>query len=86
MKEQARVASVDVERPHDLETTARGAAMLAAVGAGIFPDKASAGKMSPIERIFEAPADEDADATAAREASRDGWKNAIARTVSSATN
>jgi glycerol kinase len=86
MKEQARVASVDVERPHDLETTARGAAMLAAVGAGIFPDKASARKMSPIERIFEAPADEDADAAAARVASRDGWKNAIARTVSSVTN
>ncbi len=37
MQFQADVANVAVERPKDVESTARGAAMLAAVGAGILP-------------------------------------------------
>ncbi len=73
MQEQARLAALSIERPIDLETTARGAAMLAAVGAGLFSDKADAASMSPIERTFAPPEDDD------REAARSGWKAAVAR-------
>jgi glycerol kinase len=42
-----------VTRPSDVETTARGAALLAAVGAGLYPDLASAGRaMLPAGRAF----------------------------------
>lgn len=75
MREQAKLALLTIERPVDLETTARGAAMLAAVGAGLFPNKAAAAQMSPIERTFE-PA---AGAADARSAARSGWRTAIAR-------
>ena len=63
------------ERPHDLETTARGAAMLAAVGAGLFGDKSAAAAMAPIERTFEP-------AGAPRNSAREGWKAAVERTRS----
>jgi glycerol kinase len=82
MERQARLADITVERPYDLETTARGAAMLAAVGAGIFENKAAAAHMSPIERTFAAPESDDA----ARVEDRLGWKTAVARTVSSVAN
>jgi glycerol kinase len=38
----ADMTSLPVSRPQDVETTARGAALMAAVGAGIYPDLASA--------------------------------------------
>lgn len=38
----ADILGVPVDRPADVETTARGAAMLAAVGAGLFPSLAAA--------------------------------------------
>jgi glycerol kinase len=72
MTEQARLAGLTIERPVDLETTARGAAMLAAVGAGFFKTKNDAAKMSPIERRFEPSVGD-------REAARAGWKQAVAR-------
>lgn len=74
MEEQARLAGLTIERPEDLETTARGAAMLAALGAGFFPDKDAARKMAPLERSFEPPA-----RTAERDAARAGWKAAVAK-------
>lgn len=40
----ADILALPVERPDFVETTALGAAMLAAVGAGLFPDLAAAGK------------------------------------------
>jgi len=39
---RADVTGLPVTRPEDVETTARGAAMLAAAGAGVYPDVASA--------------------------------------------
>jgi glycerol kinase len=78
MQEQARLANMGIDRPHELETTARGAAMLAAVGAGLFEDQSAARQMSPIERSFEPPSD----GKDRRVADREGWKEAVARTRS----
>ncbi|MEV4932618.1 FGGY family carbohydrate kinase [Sphingobium sp. LSP13-1-1.1] len=49
----ADILGVPVDRPADVETTARGAAMLAAVGAGLFPSlAAAAGGMGAARRRF----------------------------------
>lgn len=40
------------ERPEDVETTARGAAILAAIGAGLYPDLASAAAMISPRKVF----------------------------------
>ena len=73
MQEQANLAAATIERPHDLETTARGAAMLAALGAGLFKSKAEAAQMAPIERRFTPST------TFSRDEVRAGWKSAVAR-------
>jgi glycerol kinase len=73
MNEQARLAGLRIERPFDLETTARGAAMLAAVGSGLLQRGDDVRRMAPVERVY-AP-----DRTDGREADRLGWKTAIAR-------
>ncbi|MBW2455052.1 MAG: glycerol kinase GlpK [Deltaproteobacteria bacterium] len=70
---QATLAGMTIERPVDLETTARGAAMLAALGAGVLKTKDEAARMSPLERSFEPTVDAD------RQAARQGWKAAVAR-------
>ena len=49
----ADILGVPVDRPADVETTARGAAMLAAVGAGLFPSlAAAAGGMGAARQRF----------------------------------
>lgn len=48
----ADLLDVVVERPKDVETTARGAAILAALGAGIFPDINQAAVMWACEKEF----------------------------------
>jgi glycerol kinase len=66
-----------VERPRSIETTGLGAAMLAGVGAGIFPDLAAAGAaMVHADRRFEPalPAD-------ARAARRAAWSRAVVQTL-----
>ncbi len=73
MTEQARLAGLVIERPVDLEATARGAAMLAAVGHGLFADLEDVRRMAPVERRFEATRD------ARREHDRSGWKKAVER-------
>jgi glycerol kinase len=73
MNEQARLANLTIERPLDLETTARGAAMLAAVGSGLFANLDEARRMAPVERRFEPLPD------ARRSVDREGWKLAVAR-------
>ncbi|MEM6791980.1 MAG: glycerol kinase GlpK [Myxococcota bacterium] len=75
MREQARLAGLRIERPRDLESTARGAAMLAALGAGLFADRAEVAGMAPIAHRFEPPED-----GALRREARQGWKEAVART------
>jgi glycerol kinase len=49
----ADMASLPVHRPSDVETTARGAALMAAVGAGLHPDlDAAAAAMTPQTQGF----------------------------------
>src|SRR5690606_40338974 len=55
---QADVGGVAVERPNELESTARGAAMLAGVGVGVFHDGRDAVKMVKIEKTFEVGMDD----------------------------
>jgi glycerol kinase len=71
---QANLANVVIERPHELESTARGAAMLAGVGAGLFASPAEAAGMSRSERSFEVTMSD-----AARRAERGRWADAVAR-------
>jgi glycerol kinase len=60
------------ERPADVETTARGAAILAAIGAGLYPDLAGAAAMVSPRTAFDPQMDE------ARRAERlAGWHAAI---------
>jgi glycerol kinase len=74
MQLQADVADVTIERPAELESTARGAAMLAGVGAGLFRDKTESTRMSHVERTFQVamPAED-------RAAHRRRWADAVAR-------
>ncbi|HLV66258.1 MAG TPA: glycerol kinase GlpK [Polyangiaceae bacterium] len=55
---QADLAGVAVERPNELESTARGAAMLAGVGVGVFQNGRDAAKMVKIEKTFEVGMDD----------------------------
>src|SRR4030095_13255004 len=52
MQFQADVANVAIERPAELESTARGAAMLAGLGAGLFPQTSDSARMSKVSRSF----------------------------------
>jgi glycerol kinase len=71
----ADVCGVPVVRPEVTETTALGAAMLAAVGAGLFPDLAgAAAAMVHPDRTFEPALSADA-----RGARRAAWARAIAQ-------
>jgi glycerol kinase len=74
MQLQSDVARVSVERPNELESTARGAAMLAGVGAGLFARGADAAKMLRIEDTFEVRMDE-----AERGRRLTAWQDAVRR-------
>ncbi len=74
MQYQADTAAIAIERPHELESTARGAAMLAGVGAGLFADAAEAARMSAAERTFRVEM-----SPAEREAHRARWADAVRR-------
>ena len=54
MELQAGISGVSVERPQDLESTARGAAMLAGLGAGIYSTASEAAKIVKLDRAFPA--------------------------------
>jgi glycerol kinase len=54
MELQAGVSGLTVERPQDLESTARGAAMLAGLGAGIYSSGNEAAKIVRLDRAFPA--------------------------------
>jgi glycerol kinase len=74
MQFQADVADVNIARPAELESTARGAAMLAGVGCGLFRDESESAGMQKIERTFRVEMSaEDRAAHKAR------WADAIAR-------
>jgi glycerol kinase len=73
---QADVAAVEVVRPTEIESTGRGAAMLAGVGAGL-SDLATAARMVKLDKAFR-PLISEADR--ARHLAR--WEAAILRTKS----
>jgi glycerol kinase len=51
---QAGISRMTVERPRDLESTARGAAMLAGLGAGVYSNGNEAAKIVKLDRAFPA--------------------------------
>ena len=73
----ADMLNADVDRPQVLETTAMGAAALAGLQAGIFPDLAGFAKSWQLQRTFspKMAADE-------RQLKYDGWRDAVSRTLS----
>ncbi|RMH45954.1 MAG: glycerol kinase [Alphaproteobacteria bacterium] len=73
----ADILGQPVDRPAVLETTALGAAWLAGMRAGVYPDAAGFADMWACERRFEPRMDE---ATRARRYA--GWKDAVRRTLS----
>jgi glycerol kinase len=77
MELEADIAQVRIERPIDVESTGRGAAMLAGVGLGLFSQDA-AKKLLTIERAFEPHM-----TSAVREAHLVRWRDAIRRARSS---
>ena len=74
---QADLSNVTVERPVDVESTGRGAAMLAGIGAGVFTKLEDVARLSPIGARFNpqmAPGD--------RAAHLGRWADALRRTRS----
>ena len=76
---QADFAGLEIVRPKDVETTARGAAGLAGVGAGLWADPAEAAAFGEEDARFRPglPAPE-------REARLDAWRAAVARVLTGA--
>ena len=73
MQFQADVARVTVERPAELESTGRGAAMLAGVGAGLLDPSSAAGMLKVASRIEPKMSEGDREAHLLR------WKDAVTR-------
>lgn len=74
MQIQADISGISVDRPSDLESTGRGAAMLAGVGGGLFDSPARATAMIRIDRSFEVATDHEE-----RTRARRRWDLAVAR-------
>jgi glycerol kinase len=74
MQYQSDVSDLVVERPVDLESTARGAAMLAGIGVGLFKSGEEASQMSKIKDKFSPNMP-----LAVRRDRLEGWSNAVAR-------
>ena len=74
MQMQADLSGLTVDRPADLETTARGAAMLAGIGSGLFQDEQDAARMIQLERVFDVKMDE-----TSRRRTRASWADAVSR-------
>jgi glycerol kinase len=74
MQFQADVTGVVIERPVELESTARGAAMLAGVGVGLFATPSDAARMAKADRTFAPAFDADQRARALS-----SWQAAVGR-------
>jgi glycerol kinase len=74
MELQANLSNLTVERPAELESTARGAAMLAGLGAGLFATPAQTAGMSKATRTFRPTME-----AAARDRMRTAWDDAVRR-------
>ena len=77
MQRLADLLDAPVDRPTILETTALGAAWFAGSRAGVWPDQAVFAKAWSRDRRFEPDMD-----AKVRSAKLKGWKNAVARTLS----
>lgn len=75
---QAAISGVPVERPLDVESTARGAALLAGVGAGLFQSPSAAAERAHLDRTF-APDAEGAPSQEQVASLHRGWTQAVAR-------
>jgi glycerol kinase len=73
MQFQADISDIAVDRPQLTETTAFGAACLAGLSAGVWPDLASVAAIRKADRIFE-PAMSQVE----RQTRRESWKHAVA--------
>jgi glycerol kinase len=71
---QSDLSSVPVERPVEIESTARGAAMLAGLGAGLLGDLKDVGRMAKVGRRFTPGFSEET-----RRAHRARWQDAVGR-------
>ena len=71
------IIGAPVDRPQVLETTALGAAWLAGMKAGVYPDAAGFAETWALDRRFEPGMDD-----AARKALYEGWQDAVRRTLS----
>ena len=80
MQFQADILGTRVIRPRVVETTALGAAYLAGLAVGYWSSVEQIRKQWHVDRIFEPTCDETAIAKA-----RDGWEDAVKRTLSSYT-
>jgi glycerol kinase len=78
MQFQSDISDLCIERPSELESTARGAAMLAGVGAGLFSSVSQAAQMVEHPERFESQMTE-----TARGEHLERWQNAVRRTRSS---
>lgn len=74
MELQAGISNLTVERPRELESTARGAAMLAGLGAGIYSSGNEAAKIVKLDRAF--PATMKPEERASR---LSAWQDAVGR-------
>lgn len=70
------ILGAPVDRPEVLETTALGAAWLAGMRAGVYPDQAGFAETWALERRFEPAMAQEERATR-----YDGWKEAVSRTL-----
>jgi glycerol kinase len=75
MQYQADVLDVSIDRPANVETTALGAAYLAGLAVGVYPDLDAVKKAHRVARSFEPVMDAET-----RSAHLSRWKNAIERT------
>ncbi len=71
------IIGAPVDRPEVLETTALGAAWLAGMRAGVYPDQAEFAKAWALERRFEPAMD-----AATRQSKYESWKRAVTATLS----
>jgi glycerol kinase len=78
MQNLADTLGVAVDRPKVAETTALGAAWLAGMRAGLYPDAAEFARSWSLDRRFEPAMDE-----ATRESRYAGWRDAVRRTLTS---
>jgi glycerol kinase len=74
MELQANLSNLVVERPAELESTARGAAMLAGLGVGLFATPAQTAGMSKATSVFRPTMD-----APVRDKMRGAWTDAVRR-------